>query len=128
MKRVSHAITVSNLASTLAGFFVIYIPLLFMEYIAIMSTVDGSPKAHPLIAFFMDGYFYLSAALAGVQKPYGCTKLLIFLAITIVMLPFFFLSVFVESKVNFNFLKKQGITYSTVKRETLKDNGVSYIF
>jgi hypothetical protein len=93
-----------------------------------MSAADGSAAPHFLIAFLMDGYFYLSAALAGVQTPYGCTNLLIFIAITIVMGPFFLLSVWVEKNINFNLLKSQDLKYAQIKRINFQANAMSYLF
>lgn len=68
--------------------------------------------------------------LLQIQKAISAQEILVaisgFFVVLLLYTPFFFLSVWIETKINYAFLKKYNISYSSMKKVTYKAHYYSY--
>jgi len=127
------AITLSNLASTLAGALCVAIPLILIELFLLFSAMGATPlKLNQGIGGVIGTvWLYLHATVLNygeiVANPH-LRALLVVLGMTIVMTPFYLMSVWVEGKVNARCLSLDMLKSHSIKRLTWEANAFSYAF
>lgn len=122
------AVTLSNLASTLAGFLFLTPLLIVIELV--LRYAAAATKEKSLWGFINSIWFKVQATALNADtftNPF-INILTVIIGMTLAMIPFYFLSVWIEGLVNKRLLVPQGFDAQEVKRVTWRANLYSYFF